>query len=50
MPWEKIVNCFSTGGFNEARLEIFTDDDTDAEFTELQNFISDISPDSMVDT
>ena len=47
---ETIVNCFSKCGFNEATLELFTDDDADAEFAELQNYISEISPDSTVDS
>ena len=42
---EAIVNCFSKCGFNEATLELFIDDDADAEFAELQNYISEISPD-----
>ena len=46
---ETIVNCFSKRGFNEATLELFIDDDADAEFAELQNYISEISPDSTVD-
>ena len=55
MPEEKlkretIANCFSKCGFNEANLELFIHDDADAEFAGLQNFISDISPDSMVNT
>ena len=47
---KKIVNCFSKCGFNEATLELFIDDDADAEFAELQNYISEISPDSTVDS
>ena len=47
---ETIVNCFSKCGFNEATLELFIDEDTDAEFAELQNYISEISPDSTVDS
>ena len=47
---EAIVNCFSKCGFNEATLELFIDDDADAEFAELQNYISEISPDSTVDS
>ena len=47
---ETIVNCFSKCGFNEATLELFIDDDADAEFAELQNYISEISPDSTVDS
>ena len=47
---ETIVNCFSKCGFNEANLELFIDDDADAEFAELQNYISEISPDSTVDS
>ena len=46
---ETIVNCFSKCGFDEATLELFIDDDTDAEFAELKNYISEISPDSTVD-
>ena len=45
-----IVNCFSKCGFNEATLELFIDDDDDAEFAELQNYISEISPDSTADS
>ena len=47
---ETIVNCFSKCGFNEATLELFIDDDADAEFAELQKYISEISPDSTVDS
>ena len=47
---ETIVNCFSKCGFNEATLELFIDDDADAEFAELKNYISEISPDSTVDS
>ena len=47
---ETTVNCFSKCGFNEATLELFKDDEADAEFAELQNYISDISPDSTVDS
>ena len=47
---ETIVNCFSKCGFNEATPELFIDDDADAEFAELQNYISEISPDSTVDS
>ena len=47
---ETIVNCFSKSGFNEATLKLFIDDDADAEFAELQNYISEISPDSTVDS
>ena len=47
---ETIVNCFSKCAFNEATLELFIDDDADAEFAELQNYISEISPDSTVDS
>ena len=47
---ETIVNCFSKCGFNEATLELFIDDNADVEFAELQNYISDISPDSTVDS
>ena len=32
---ETIVNCFSRCGFNEAALELFIDDDADAEFAKL---------------
>ena len=45
---ETIVNCFSKCGFNKATLELFIDDDGYAEFAESQNYISEISPDSMV--
>ena len=47
---ETIVNCFSKCGFTEATLELFTDDDVYAEFAELQSLISEISPDSTVDS
>ena len=47
---ETIVNCFSKCGFNEATLEIFIDDEADAKFAELQNYVSEISPDSTVDS
>ena len=47
---ETIVNCFSKCGFNEATLELFIDDDADAEFAELKNYIAEISPDSTVDS
>ena len=47
---ETIVNCFSKCGFNEGTLELFIDDDADAEFAELQNYISEVSPDSTVDS
>ena len=47
---ETIVNCFSKCGFSEATLELCIDDDADAEFAELQNYISEISPDSTVDS
>ena len=46
---ETIVNCFSKCGFNEATLELFIDDGADAELAELQNYISELSPDSTVD-
>ena len=36
-------------GFNEATLELFIDDDPDAEFAGLKNYISEISPDTTVD-
>ena len=35
---------------NEGTLELFIDDDADAEFAELQNYISEVSPDSTVDS
>ena len=47
---EKIVICFSNCGFNETTLELFIDDNANAEFAELQNYISEISPDSTVDS
>ena len=47
---EIIANCFSKCGFNEANLELFINDDADAEFAELQNYISEISPYSTVDS
>ena len=41
---ETIVNCFSKCDFNEATLELFIDDDADAEFAELKKLhLSDIS-------
>ena len=46
---ETIVNCFAKCGFNEATLELFIDDDADAEFAGLQNHISDMPPESTVD-
>ena len=55
MPGEKlkketIVNCISKYGFNEAKLDLFINDDADAELERLQNHISEISPDSTVDS
>ena len=47
---ETIVNCFSKCGFNEGTRELFIDDDADAEFADLQNYISEVSPDSTVDS
>ena len=47
---ETIANCLSKCGFNEATLELFIDDDTDAEYAELQSYISEISPDPTVDS
>ena len=47
---ETIVNCFSKCGFSEATIELFIDDDADAEFAELKNYLSEISPDSTVDS
>ena len=41
---ETIINCFCKYGFNEATLELFIDDDADAEFAELQKLhLRDIS-------
>ena len=41
---DTIANCFSKCGFNEATLELFIDDDADAEFAELQKLhLRDIS-------
>ena len=37
---ETIVNCFSKCGFSEATIELFIDDDADAEFAELKNYLS----------
>ena len=53
--WRKVKkrnNCqlFSKCGFNKGTLEFFIDDDADAEFAELQNYISEVSPDSTVDS
>ena len=47
---ETIVNCLSKGGFSEATLELYKDDDADAEFAELQNYISEISLNATVDS
>ena len=47
---DTIANCISKCEFNEATLELFIDEDTDAEFAGLQNYISEIPPDSMVDS
>ena len=47
---ETIDNCFCNCGFSEATLELFIDHDADAEFSKLQNYISEISPDSTVDS
>ena len=53
--WRKVkkettVNCLSKCGSNKAIVELFIDDDADAEFAELQNYLSEISPDSPVDS
>ena len=40
------MNCFSKCAFNEANLELFIDDDADAEFAGLQSYIFEISPNS----
>ena len=45
---ETIVNFFSKCSFNEATLELFINDDVDTEFAEMQNYISEMSPDSTV--
>ena len=45
-----IVNCFSKCDFREASLDLFIDDGPDAEFTGLQNYISEITPDSTVNS
>ena len=50
LKWKKlkkktIVNCFSECGLNEANPEVFIDDQANADFVGLQNYISDISPD-----
>ena len=47
---EIIENYFFKCGFSEATLELFIDHDADAEFAKLQNYISEISPDSTVDS
>ena len=47
---ETIVNCFSKCGFNEPTLDLFTDDGADAEFVDLENYISRISPNSTVNS
>ena len=43
------VNCFSKCGYSEASLQFFIDNGADAEFAGLQNFISEISPDLIID-
>ena len=43
------MNCFSRCGLSEATPGLFIDDDNDAGFVVLQNFISEISSDSTVD-
>ena len=45
MKKEKIANCFYKCTFKEVTLELFIDD---VEFAGLQNYISQISPDSIV--
>ena len=45
-----LLKCFCNCGFSEATLELFIDHDADAEFSKLQNYISEISPDSTVDS
>ena len=47
---KKIVNRFSKFSFNEATLELFKDDDADTEFTGLQNYIPEISPDLTINS
>ena len=47
---ETIVNCFSKSGFKEANLQLFIDDDADAEFAGLQIYISEISPELTADS
>ena len=47
---ETIVNCFSKCGFNEPTLDLFIDDGADAEFVDLENYISRISPNSTVNS
>lgn len=42
-------NFFPRCGLSEATLGLFIDDDNDAGFVVLQNFISEISSDSTVD-
>ena len=45
---ETIVKCFSKCSFNEATLDLFKDDGADAEFVGLQNYISEISPETKI--
>ena len=47
---ETIVNCFSKCRYNEGALELFIDDDTDAGFAGLKIYISEVSPDSKVES
>ena len=45
-----LFNCFSKCDFSEASLDLFIDDGPDAEFIGLQNYISEITPDSTVNS
>ena len=47
---ENFLNWISKCDFNKAILELFIDDDADAEFARLQNYISEMSPNSMVNS
>ena len=53
--WRKVKKrnhsqLFSKCGFNKANLELFVDADGDAELSGLQNYVSEISPDSTFDS
>ena len=47
---ETIVNCFSECGFDGATFELFIDDNADAEFAGLKNYISETFSDTTVDS